>query len=217
MLLCGRSTVRPGSPCEAFGEAASPARGRRRGGRRGARARAAPPRRRRRPGACRRRPSCASGARAAINAREPTSAEPTGAPSPFEKQTETVSNGAAIARAVARGSPPSATAALKRRAPSRWVDRPRFFASAHAACEVRDRQRLAADRVLEAEQPALRVVRIVGLDRRLDRRQRQRAVGLRARAAAAGRCRAPPRRRLPSGRCAPSGRRCTRRRGRSGS
>src|SRR6185369_13017572 len=69
----------------------------------------------------------------AISAREPTSAEPIGAPSPFEKQTDTESNGAAIARAVVRGSPPSAVAALKRRAPSRWVDRPRCFAIAHAA------------------------------------------------------------------------------------
>jgi hypothetical protein len=43
--------------------------------------------------------------------------------------------------------------------------------------QVRDRQRLAADRVLETEQPALRVVRVVGLDRRLDRRDRERPVG----------------------------------------
>ena len=57
-----------------------------------------------------------------MSSREPTSAEPTGAPSPFEKHTDTESNGAAIARAVVRGSPPSATAALKSRAPSRWVD-----------------------------------------------------------------------------------------------
>ena len=113
-----------------------------------------------------------------MSSREPTSAEPIGAPSPFEKQTETVSNGAAIARAVVRGSPPSATAALKRRAPSRWVERPRLLRDRARRLEVRDRQRLAADRVLEAEQPAPRVVRVVGLDRRLDRRRRQRAVGL---------------------------------------
>ena len=36
----------------------------------------------------------------AISSREPTNAEPIGAPSPFEKQTDTESNGAAIARAV---------------------------------------------------------------------------------------------------------------------
>ena len=48
-----------------------------------------------------------------MKSRGPAIAEPSGAPSPFEKHTETVSNGAAIARAVARGSAlPSATAAL---------------------------------------------------------------------------------------------------------
>ena len=66
---------------------------------------AAPRRRRRRPGACRRRPSCASGAPPAMNSREPTSAEPTGAPRPFEKQTETLSNGARSPRRRARIAP----------------------------------------------------------------------------------------------------------------
>ena len=125
--ICGASTVRPGHVDQAVGE---PCRERvvvgealdvvvervqrRRGDAR-------------RPGACRRRASCASGARRAMNSREPTSAEPTGAPRPFEKQTETLSNGAAMSRAVARGSPPSATAALKSRAPSRCVARPRLL------------------------------------------------------------------------------------------
>ena len=49
------------------------------------------------------RPRCA----AAMNSFEPTSAEPTGAPSPFEKQTETLSNGAASSLA----GTPSLTAA----------------------------------------------------------------------------------------------------------
>ena len=44
--------------------------------------------------------------------------------------------------------------------------------------EIGGRQHLAAERVLEAEQPALREVRVLGLDRRLDARQRDRAVGL---------------------------------------
>jgi hypothetical protein len=38
-----------------------------------------------------------------MKAREPTSAEPIGAPSPFEKQTETLSNGAVARR---RARPP---------------------------------------------------------------------------------------------------------------
>jgi len=105
-----------------------------------------------------------------MNSREPTIAEPTGAPSPFEKHTEMLSNGAAIARALARASPPSATAALK----SREAAPPRERARLH---EIGERQHLAAGGVLQAEQPALRVVRVVGLDRLLDRRQRQRAVG----------------------------------------
>ena len=73
----------------------------------------------------------------AISSREPTSAEPTGAPRPLLKQTETLSNRSAMARASAYGSLPSAsacaTAALNRRAPSRCVARPRRRASAVAS------------------------------------------------------------------------------------
>ena len=53
---------------QALGQARAHARGRRPGGRRGGRAHAAPPPPARRPGACRRRASCARGARAAISA-----------------------------------------------------------------------------------------------------------------------------------------------------
>jgi hypothetical protein len=50
-----------------------------------------------------------------MNSREPHSADPTGAPKPLLKQTETLSNRLAIAPAV----DPLATAALNKRAPSR--------------------------------------------------------------------------------------------------
>ena len=69
----------------------------------------------------------------AISSFEPTKAEPTGAPRPLLKQTETESNRSAMARAFARASPPIATAALKSRAPSRWVARPCRRASAVAS------------------------------------------------------------------------------------
>ena len=63
-----------------------------------------------------------------MNAREPTTIDPTGAPSPLLKQTDTESKHCAIRCASARTSPPvcaaCATAALNRRAPSRCVGRP---------------------------------------------------------------------------------------------
>ena len=59
----------------------------------------------------------------------PTSTDPTGAPNPLEKQTETVSNGAARS-AASRLLP---TAALNIRAPSRWVASPYRRASAVAS------------------------------------------------------------------------------------
>jgi hypothetical protein len=112
-----------------------------------------------------------------MKSRRPTTADPSGAPSPFEKQTETLSNGAAIARAVARGSPPSATAALKRRR-RRDASPGRGCGPGRRGLQVVERQDLAADRVLEAEQAALREVRVVRLDRRLDPPERQPSVGL---------------------------------------
>jgi hypothetical protein len=64
----------------------------------------------------------------AISSREPHSADPAGVPSPLLKQTETESNRPAMRRASASDrSPPApacATAALNRRAPSRWAARP---------------------------------------------------------------------------------------------
>ena len=47
---------------------------------------------------------------------EPTSTDPIGAPRPFDRQTDTVSNGAATSA----GLTPRATAAFHNRAPSRW-------------------------------------------------------------------------------------------------
>ena len=60
---------------------------------------------------------------------EPHSSEPTGAQSPLEMQNMTESKGAASAFA----STPSAAAALKMRAPSRWEARPRRFAISPSA------------------------------------------------------------------------------------
>ena len=53
-----------------------------------------------------------------------------GAPSPLERHTDTVSNGAAHASAA---TPSLAATAFQSRAPSRWVARPSARASAHAA------------------------------------------------------------------------------------
>jgi hypothetical protein len=73
----------------------------------------------------------------ATSSFEPTSAEPTGAPRPLLKHTETLSNRSAMARASAYGSVPLAsactTAALKTRAPSRCVASPWRRASAVAS------------------------------------------------------------------------------------
>ena len=55
-----------------------------------------------------------------MNSREPASAAPTGAPSPFVKSTQAESKPAAKSRA----ETPLATTALKSRAPSMWVASP---------------------------------------------------------------------------------------------
>ena len=82
---------------------------------------------------------------------------------------------------------------------------------------VARRQHAPADRVLERDEARPGEMRVVGLDRGFDVRQRQRAVARRCRAAAAGRCPAPPRRPPRSGTCALPARRCTRRRARNAS
>ena len=112
----------------------------------------------------------------------PHSAEPTGAPSPLLKHTETLSNRLAMRRASLRASLPGpaacATAALNRRAPSRCVASPFARASAVGLLQVLERQHLATQRVLQRQQPGAREVRVVRLDRRFDVGKGQRAVGL---------------------------------------
>src|SRR5207245_6584592 len=72
---------------------------------------------------------------------DPHKTDPTGAPRPLLKQTETVSKHWAMRRASARGSPcpadACATAALNRRAPSRWRPRPLRFEIGRASCRER--------------------------------------------------------------------------------
>ena len=72
------------------------ARGRRRAARRGGRARRAPPPRRSRPAASRRRRGASRATPAPSVSREPASSAPSGQPSPFERQSVTVSKRAAI-------------------------------------------------------------------------------------------------------------------------
>ena len=101
--------------------AAAPCRrGPRPAGRRGGRARAARPRRGRRPGACRRRAACARPAPRRSRSAEP-STDPTGAPSPLDRQTEIVSTSRAVRR---RAATPVATCAFQIRAPSRCTASP---------------------------------------------------------------------------------------------
>ena len=66
-----------------------------------------------------------------MNSALPARSEPTGAESPFDKQNITESNGSAISPA----STPSAAAALKILAPSRWHFSPDSFAAAHSSFE----------------------------------------------------------------------------------
>ena len=62
----------------------------------------------------------------AMNGVLPTTTDPTGAASPFDRQNVTESAGAAISAGVT----PSATVALKKRAPSMWSGTPRSCAIA---------------------------------------------------------------------------------------
>ena len=112
-----RRPVRPLPPPRPAG---GPARGRRPAGRRGGRARAARRPRGCRPGASRRRAACARHGRARRVAADDASSEPTGAPRPFDRHTDTVSNSPPY---VASGTP-LATCAFHSRAPSRCSARP---------------------------------------------------------------------------------------------
>ena len=144
------------------------------------------------------------------SSRLPAITEPTGAPSPFEKQADTVSNGAASSR--------SGHAAGDRRVPdARAVEVQREAARAGARRdrgELRARPDAAAAavvRVLDRDQPRARQVAIVGQRRRVDVGAGERAVG----AADLGELHARPRpRRRPirRGACARRARRSPRRR-----
>jgi hypothetical protein len=110
-----------------------------------------------------------------MNAFGPSSTEPTGAPRPFDRQTETVSKPLTAARRLM----PCLTAALQMRAPSRWVARP--FAHAPAKSWRRHvvlAQHAAADGVFQRQQAGAREVHVVGLDVGGDVGQRDRAVRL---------------------------------------
>ena len=116
---CSRSTGMPAS-WRRSRERLARERDRRRAGRRGDRARTAPaaatiP-------ACRIAPPkrCFSRHARSISSREPARSAPSGQPSPFERQSVTVSKRAAIAA----GATPSATDALRSRAPSRCTASP---------------------------------------------------------------------------------------------
>ena len=90
-------------------------------------------------------------AREAMNSAEPTTADPTGAPRPFEKQTEAESTGAATSA----GLRPLATAAFQIRAPSRCTRMPCAWAKSASSARPLGREHAPArlaDRVLEAEQ-----------------------------------------------------------------
>jgi len=74
-------------------------------------------------------PQRARNARAsAITAAGPHNSEPTGAPSPFDRQNMTVSTGATRSR----GAVPSAMAAFQMRAPSIWTGNPPDRAMSHS-------------------------------------------------------------------------------------
>ena len=126
----------------ALARAVARARGRRRAGRRGGRARRRPPPRRSRPGASRRRRD-ASRARPAPSALvDPASTAPSGQPSPFERQSVTVSKRPRSPP----GCTPCATAAFSRRAPSRWTPRPALARRARRPPRARRAARRARPR-----------------------------------------------------------------------
>ncbi len=137
---CPRSPGRRRRPRPAAGRA----RGRRPAARRGGRARAARRRPGCRPGACRRPSACArSGPRRSRRRCRPCS-EPTGAPSPLDRQTASTS---AIAPYSASGTP-VATWAFQIRAPSMWTRAPTPVGELAQVAQVRDRQHRAAGEVV---------------------------------------------------------------------
>ena len=101
-----------------------------------------------------------------ITSASPATAEPTGAPRPFEKHTETVSTSATSAA----GGTPSATAAFQRRAPSMCMSHPvppREGRDVADPLGREDEPARLADGVLDADQALAGVVR--GRSRRATR------------------------------------------------
>jgi hypothetical protein len=103
----------------------------------------------------------------AMSSFDAQSTEPTGAPSPFDRHTETESKW----RLISVTGTFRCTAALNTRAPSRCRPRPLCTREFVRAFQVGERQHLAALSILEAQEPRLRKMRIVGLDGGFDAAQ----------------------------------------------
>ena len=147
-----------------------------------------------------------------MNVFVPASSDPTGADSPFDRQTQTEST----ERVSSRASTPRATAALNTRAPSRWTANPASCATAASASDLVRRQHGPAGRVvrvLQAQQAGRREHRLRLADRPSARRRDPARRGVRGPASPAGRT--PTRSRCtPSRTGAPTPRRWPRRRAR---
>ena len=100
-----------------------------------------------------------------MSSAEPATSEPTGAPSPFDRQHETVSNGAAHCAA----GIPLASTAFQMRAPSRCRRRPRARAASADRAQLLEREdppAAAVVRVLDADHASAREVVVGGIHRR---------------------------------------------------
>ena len=140
LLEVDRDAARRPSPRRARARA----RGRRRGARRCARARRGPRRRRSPPGASRRRSGASRPARAPSARASRRSRAPSGQPSPFERQSVTVSK----SRPISAAGTPSATDAFAIRAPSRWTARPSSRAARRRRRQLVERPDRAARAVV---------------------------------------------------------------------
>ena len=87
----------------------------------------------------------------AMRSADATSTDPTGAPSPFDRQTDAVS----ASRPYVASSTPEATAAFQMRAPSRWIATPRSRDQSQSLLQLVDR----------LDQAAAAVVRVLDRDR----------------------------------------------------
>jgi hypothetical protein len=152
MLVCGDLHLTPGSPCRPSASGGR-SHGRRPGGRCGGPARASPPRPARRPGASPPPASCARVSHGRSGPRSPHQGRAgRRAQALAEAHRDAVEQFGHGSAAMARAGAPPATAALNRRAPSRWVARPRRRASAVASA-CRPGHHPAAPGVLQRQQP----------------------------------------------------------------